>query len=164
MKLPPGTRRKQLYANVVSTEAIKNLERQAEVFNPIAGNPAEPGVLVNVPRLIRAYSTEPPNPAVPARRVAFCTSGHRGMVFNGSLNEGHILTITQAICFYRKRRGTDGPLFLGIDTHGLSIPACATALEVLAAGDQGRRCACAARPRRQSGPFRLYLGKGSSAA
>jgi phosphoglucomutase len=90
-------------------------------------------MLVNVPRLITAYYTEAPDPAVPAQRVAFGTSGHRGTAFNRSFNEGHILAITQAICFYRKRQGTDGPLFLGIDTHALSIPACATALEVLAA-------------------------------
>ena len=90
-------------------------------------------MLVNVPRLITAYYTEAPDPAVPAQRVAFGTSGHRGTAFNRSFNESHILAITQAICLYRKRQGTDGPLFLGIDTHALSIPACATALEVLAA-------------------------------
>src|ERR1035437_7670969 len=101
--------------------------------SPLAGKPVEPGMLVNVPRLITAYYTEAPDPAVPAQRVAFGTSGHRGTAFNRSFNEGHILAITQAICLYRKRRGTDGPLFLGIDTHAPSIPACATALEVLAA-------------------------------
>jgi phosphoglucomutase len=90
-------------------------------------------MLVNVPRLITAYYTEAPDPAVPAQRVAFGTSGHRGTAFNTSFNESHILAITQAICLHRKRQGTDGPLFLGIDTHALSIPACATALEVLAA-------------------------------
>jgi phosphoglucomutase len=90
-------------------------------------------MLVNVPKLITAYYTEAPDPAVPAQRVAFGTSGHRGTAFNRSFNEGHILAITQAICLHRKRQGTDGPLFLGIDTHALSSPACATALEVLAA-------------------------------
>jgi phosphoglucomutase len=90
-------------------------------------------MLVNVPRLVTAYYTEAPDPAMPAQRVAFGTSGHRGAAFNSSFNEGHILAITQAICLYRKRQGTDGPLYLGIDTHALSIPACATALEVLAA-------------------------------
>jgi phosphoglucomutase len=90
-------------------------------------------MLVNVPRLITAYYTEAPDPAVPAQRVAFGTSGHRGTAFNRSFNEDHILAITQAICLYRKQQGTDGPLFLGIDTHALSSPACATALEVLAA-------------------------------
>jgi phosphoglucomutase len=90
-------------------------------------------MLVNVPRLITAYYTEVPDSSVPEQRVAFGTSGHRGTAFNRSFNEWHILAITQAICLYRKRQGTDGPLFLGIDTHALSIPACATALEVLAA-------------------------------
>ena len=90
-------------------------------------------MLLNVPRLITAYYAEAPDPAVPAERVAFGTSGHRGSAFNRSFNEDHILAITQAICLYRKRQGTDGPLFLGIDTHALSVPACATALEVLAA-------------------------------
>ncbi|MGA2176097.1 MAG: phosphoglucomutase (alpha-D-glucose-1,6-bisphosphate-dependent) [Verrucomicrobiota bacterium] len=101
--------------------------------SPLAGKPVEPGMLVNVPRLITAYYTESPDPAAPAQRVAFGTSGHRGTAFNRSFNEDHILAITQAICLYRKRQGTDGPLFLGIDTHALSIPACATAMEVLAA-------------------------------
>ena len=102
-------------------------------ISPFAGKPVEPGTLVNVSRLITAYYTETPDPAVPAQRVAFGTSGHRGTAFNGSFNEDHILAITQAICLYRKQQGTDGPLFLGIDTHALSIPAYATALEVLAA-------------------------------
>jgi len=91
--------------------------------------------LVNVPRLITAYYTEAPDPTVPAQRVAFGTSGHRGTAFERSFNENHILAITQALCLNRKRQGTDGPLFLGIDTHALSIPAYATALEVLAAND-----------------------------
>jgi phosphoglucomutase len=103
--------------------------------SPFAGKPAEPGMLVNVPRLVTAYYAEAPDPAVPAERVAFGTSGHRGTAFNRSFNEDHILAITQAICLYRKGRGTDGPLFLGIDTHALSAPARATALEVLAAND-----------------------------
>jgi phosphoglucomutase len=90
-------------------------------------------MLVDVPRLITAYYTDVPDPAVPAQRVAFGTSGHRGSSFNRAFNEWHILAISQAICLYRKRQGTDGPLFLGIDTHALSVPACASALEVLAA-------------------------------
>src|SRR5580658_5171447 len=90
-------------------------------------------MLVNVPRLVTAYYTDAPDPAAPAQRVAFGTSGHRGTAFNRSFNEDHILAITQAICLYRMRQGTHGPLFLGIDTHALSVPACATALEVLAA-------------------------------
>ena len=103
--------------------------------NPLAGKPIEPGMLVNVPRLITAYYTEVPDPEVPGQRVAFGTSGHRGTPFNMSFNENHILAVTQAICLYRKRQGTDGPLFLGIDTHALSIPAGTTALEVLAANE-----------------------------
>jgi phosphoglucomutase len=102
-------------------------------ISPLAGKPAEPGILVNVPKLLTAYYTEVPDPAVPAQRVAFGTSGHRGTSFNSSFNEAHILAITQAICLFRKQQGTDGPLFLGIDTHALSVPAGATALEVLAA-------------------------------
>jgi phosphoglucomutase len=92
-------------------------------------------MLVNVPKLVTAYFAEAPDPAVPAERVAFGTSGHRGTSFNRSFNEAHILAITQAICLYRKGQGTGGPLFLGIDTHALSAPACATALEVLAANE-----------------------------
>ena len=101
--------------------------------SPLAGRPAEGWMLVNVPRLVMAYYVEAPDPSLPGQRVSFGTSGHRGTAFNGSFNEGHILAITQAICDYRKQHGTDGPLFLGIDTHALSVPACATALEVLAA-------------------------------
>jgi phosphoglucomutase len=88
---------------------------------------------VNVPQLITAYYTEAPDPSAPEQRVAFGTSGHRGSSFKRAFNEGHILAITQAICLYRKQQATDGPLYLGIDTHALSVPACATALEVLAA-------------------------------
>ena len=101
--------------------------------SPLAGKPAPPGILVDVPRLITAYYSDVPDPAVPAQRVAFGTSGHRGSSFSRSFNEDHVLAITQAICLYRTQRKIDGPLFLGIDTHALSIPACATALEVLAA-------------------------------
>jgi phosphoglucomutase len=90
-------------------------------------------MLVDVAKLITAYYSDAPDPTVPAQRVAFGTSGHRGTAFNRSFNEAHILAITQAICLYRKRQGTDGPLFLGIDTHALSTPASATALEVLSA-------------------------------
>jgi phosphoglucomutase len=90
-------------------------------------------MLVNVPELITAYYTEAPDPTVPVQRVVFGTSGHRGSAFDRSFNEDHILAITQAICLYRKRQGTDGPLFLGFDTHALSVPANASALEVLAA-------------------------------
>ena len=102
-------------------------------ISSLAGKPAAPGILVDVAKLVTAYYTDAPDPMVPAQRVAFGTSGHRGSAFNKSFNEGHILAITQAICLYREGQGTDGPLFLGIDTHALSVPACGSALEVLAA-------------------------------
>ena len=101
--------------------------------NPLAGKPAEPSMLVNVPKLVTAYYAEVPDPSVPAQRVAFGTSGHRGSSFKQAFNEWHILAITQAICLYRQKEKIDGPLFLGMDTHALSVPALATALEVLAA-------------------------------
>ena len=90
-------------------------------------------MLVDVGKLVSAYHTDMPDPTVAAQRVAFGTSGHRGSAFDRSFNEWHVLAITQAICRYRKARGIGGPLFLGIDTHALSAPACASALEVLAA-------------------------------
>jgi hypothetical protein len=102
-------------------------------ISPLAGKPAPLGILVDVPKLVTAYYTGIPDPSVPEQRVAFGTSGHRGSSFNVAFNEWHILAITQAICLYRKRQNISGPLYLGIDTHALSIPACATALEVLAA-------------------------------
>jgi phosphoglucomutase len=98
-----------------------------------AGKPAEASMLVNVPRLVTAYYTEKPDPSVPTQKVAFGTSGHRGSAFDKAFNEWHILAISQAICLYRKREKIDGPLFLGMDTHALSVPAFASALEVLAA-------------------------------
>lgn len=101
--------------------------------NPRAGKPANPLMLVDVPKLITAYYTEAPDPSAPGQRVAFGTSGHRGSAFDKSFNEGHILAISQTICMYRKRHKIDGPLFLGMDTHALSVPALASALEVLAA-------------------------------
>jgi phosphoglucomutase len=90
-------------------------------------------MLVNVPRLITAYFSNRPDPSVSTHRVAFGTSGHRGCSFDNSFNEWHVQAISQAICEYRKQRGIDGPLFLGIDTHALSEPALTSALEVLAA-------------------------------
>ncbi len=99
----------------------------------LAGKPAPPSLLVNVPRLVTAYFAETPDPAVAEQRIAFGTSGHRGSSLQRSFNERHILSVTQAICEYRKREGIDGPLFLGMDTHALSEPALASALEVLAA-------------------------------
>jgi len=101
--------------------------------SPCAGKPAEASMLVNVPRLVTAYYTEAPDPSVPEQRVAFGTSGHRGSAFERAFNEWHILAISQAICLHREQKKIDGPLFLGIDTHALSVPAHASALEVLAA-------------------------------
>jgi phosphoglucomutase len=103
--------------------------------SPLAGKPAEPDILINTPRLVTAYYTGQPDAAVPAQRVAFGTSGHRGSSLDNAFNEGHILAITQAICLYRKQQNIDGPVFVGIDTHALSEPAFASALEVLAAND-----------------------------
>jgi phosphoglucomutase len=102
-------------------------------ISPLAGKPAPLEILVDVPRLITAYYNGVPDPKMPAQRVAFGTSGHRGSSFNLAFNEWHILAITQAICLHRKGQNISGPLYLGIDTHALSVPACATALEVLAA-------------------------------
>ncbi len=101
--------------------------------NPLAGKLAEPAMLVNVPKLITAYYTEVIDPSMPEQRVSFGTSGHRGSAFQKAFNEGHILAISQAICLYRRQQNIDGPLFLGMDTHALSVPAFASALEVLAA-------------------------------
>src|ERR1700693_4727062 len=105
----------------------------ATQISPLAGKPAPSSLLVDVPKLVTAYYTEIPDPSVPAQRVAFGTSGHRGSAFEKTFNEWHVLAISEAICRYRRERSIDGPLYLGIDTHALSVPACATALEVLAA-------------------------------
>jgi phosphoglucomutase len=102
-------------------------------LNPLAGKPAPNAILIDVPRLITAYYTQQPDLSQVAQRVAFGTSGHRGSALDGAFNERHILAITQAICQYRKQQKIDGPLFMAIDTHALSVPAQATALEVLAA-------------------------------
>jgi phosphoglucomutase len=102
-------------------------------IHPLAGQPAPASVLVNIPRLISAYYTERPDPAIPAQRVSFGTSGHRGSSFDVAFNEAHVLAISQAICEHRKQAGIDGPIFIGFDTHALSAPAFASALEVLAA-------------------------------
>ncbi len=100
--------------------------------SPLAGKPPQPGTLVDVPKLVTAYYTDVPDPSVPSQRVAFGTSGHRGSSFDTAFNEWHILAISQAICLYRQQHQIDGPLFLGMDTHALSVPALASALEVLA--------------------------------
>jgi phosphoglucomutase len=101
--------------------------------NPLAGKPAPYALLVDLPKLLTAYYSLQPDVAISTQRVAFGTSGHRGSAFHASFNEWHVLAISQAICDYRKLKGIDGPLFLGIDTHALSTPARASALEVLAA-------------------------------
>lgn len=101
--------------------------------SPIAGKRAQSSMLVNVPNLITAYYTDAPDPSVPGQRVAFGTSGHRGSALDKAFNEDHIIAISQAICLYRAQQSIDGPLFLGMDTHALSVPARASALEVLAA-------------------------------
>ena len=102
-------------------------------ISPLAGQPAPLSSLIDVAQLITAYFDDTPDPSVLAQRVSFGTSGHRGSAFDRAFNEWHVLAITQAICNYRESMGINGPLFLGIDTHALSRPACASALEVLAA-------------------------------
>jgi phosphoglucomutase len=102
-------------------------------MKPAPGQPATEQMLVDLPRLITAYYALRPDPSLPNHRVAFGTSGHRGSSFDCTFNEWHLAAITQAICEYRKANGIGGPLFLGADTHALSAPAIATALEVLAA-------------------------------
>jgi phosphoglucomutase len=103
------------------------------MVHPLAGKPAPRSLLVNVPKLLTAYYTLQPDATQRSQRVAFGTSGHRGTSLTSSFNELHIMATTQAICDYRKQQGITGPLFLGVDTHALSEPAAATALEVLAA-------------------------------
>ena len=103
--------------------------------DPRAGQPAEPRDLIDVAHLVTAYYTGVPDPENVDQQVAFGTSGHRGTSLKTSFNETHILATTQAICDYRREQGYDGPLFIGRDTHGLSEPAWASALEVLAAND-----------------------------
>jgi phosphoglucomutase len=112
---------------------MSNAKEAPARVSALAGKPATPAMLVDVPRLVTAYYTDLPDASVQAQRVACGTSGHRGCAFDRSFNHWHVLAISQAICDYRKRQGIGGPLFLGIDTHALSVPACASALEVLAA-------------------------------
>ncbi len=102
-------------------------------LSPLAGRPVPAAGLVDIPRLVTAFFALTPDAGEPAQRVAFGTSGHRGSALTGSFNAAHILAISQAVCAHRRRAGIDGPLFLGIDTHALSEPALACALEVLAA-------------------------------
>ncbi|HWU75058.1 MAG TPA: phosphoglucomutase (alpha-D-glucose-1,6-bisphosphate-dependent) [Rhodanobacter sp.] len=107
----------------------------SQKISPLAGKPAPKSILVDIPKLLAAYADIRPDASVPAQRVAFGTSGHRGSSLDGSFNEWHILAISQAICEYRKSKGIDGPLYMGFDTHALSQPAFQSALEVLAAND-----------------------------
>src|ERR1700692_2469017 len=96
-------------------------------IDPMAGKPAQPSMLVDIPKLITAYYALTPDPAEPGQRVVFGTSGHRGSSFDRTFNEWHILAVTQSISEYRKRNGIDGPLYVGMDTHALSAPALASA-------------------------------------
>jgi phosphoglucomutase len=105
----------------------------SQKISPLAGKPAPQSILVDIAKLLAAYTDLKPDPAEASQRVAFGTSGHRGSSFQRSFNEWHILAISQAICEYRKSKGIDGPLFIGFDTHALSQPAFESALEVLAA-------------------------------
>ncbi len=101
----------------------------------LAGQPAPLDLLTNIPRLVSAYYTHKPDPQEAGQRVAFGTSGHRGSSFDNQFNEDHILAVCQAICELRLRHGISGPLFMGMDTHALSEPAHATAIEVFAANE-----------------------------
>src|SRR5277367_4902615 len=139
-RIPPSATKASRCATLlpVSRRRARDFSLQGAVMpevSPLAGKPADASVLVNVSRLVTSYYTGRPDPSVAAQRVAFGTSGHRGSSLDNSFNEDHILAITQAICLYRQRQKIDGPLFIGIDTHALSEPAFATALEVLAAND-----------------------------
>jgi phosphoglucomutase len=107
--------------------------REVMKVSPLAGKPAPASLLIDVPKLITSYYTEEPDPSVSEQRVVFGTSGHRGSAFKATFNEWHVLAITQAICDYRKRHAIEGPVFVGIDTHALSVPALTSALEVFAA-------------------------------
>jgi len=102
-------------------------------LHELAGKPAPPEILENIPKLISSYYSIKPDPSIPEQRVQFGTSGHRGSSRKGSFNESHILAVSQAICEFREREKISGPLFLGMDTHALSEPAHITAIEVLAA-------------------------------
>src|SRR2546422_1535780 len=102
-------------------------------ISPLAGHPPPRAMLLDVAKLVPAYYAEIPDPSVTAQRVAFGTSGHRGSSFEKTFNEWHVLAISEAICRYRRQQGIGGPLFLGLDTHALSVPACTTVVEVLAA-------------------------------
>lgn len=112
--------------------SLPTQNRGHETTSPLAGLPAPASLLIDVDKLISAYYNDAPDPSNLLQRVIFGTSGHRGSAFEHTFNEAHVLAITQAICHYRHYQGIDGPLFIGIDTHALSVPAFRTALEVLA--------------------------------
>src|SRR5712664_2841478 len=116
-------------------QAVLKREDRDMAISPLAGKPATREMLVDLARLERAYYEHKPDVGNADERVAFGTSGHRGSSLRGSFTEAHILAITQAICDYRRSQGSDGPLYMGKDTHALSRPAERTALEVLAAND-----------------------------
>jgi phosphoglucomutase len=120
------------YLHCYAYEIFQGIPMAAHI-NPLAGKPAMPSMLANIPRLVTAYFAQKPDPRVAAQRVAFGTSGHRGSAFNHAFNEAHILAISQALCDHRRSAGISGPLFAGIDTHALAEPALASALEVFAA-------------------------------
>jgi phosphoglucomutase len=119
------------YSDVSKTALV--LRGHVTAQNPAAGKPVDPASLANIPRLVTAYFASKPDPADPAQRVSFGTSGHRGSSLRNSFNEDHILATTQAICDHRREAGLTGPLFIGIDTHALAEPALASAVEVFAA-------------------------------
>jgi phosphoglucomutase len=127
-----------IHSELLRTMTVKDLPKQQErrqpmTLSPLAGQPAPRALLVDLARLEQEYYARQPDMADPAQRVSFGTSGHRGSSLHGAFTEAHLLAITQAICDYRRRQGTDGPLYMGKDTHALSAPAQRTALEVLAA-------------------------------
>ena len=116
-----------------AVSAAARTERASIHVSQLAGMPATSAMLIDVATLVAAYYDNVPDPSVPEQRVSFGTSGHRRLALERSFNESHVLAISQAICLYRKQHRIDGPLFLGIDTHPLSVPAFESALEVLAA-------------------------------
>src|SRR6185312_12439420 len=133
-RCPPFAHRVRSYTQTTDEHPPKDFrDPMSQHISPLAGKPAPRSILVDIPKLLAAYADTRPDPTVPAQRVAFGTSGHRGSSLAGSFNEWHILAISQAICEYRKSKGIDGPLFMGFDTHALSQPAFESALEVLAA-------------------------------
>ena len=120
-------------SDVLGTTSMEGNLKRNETVSPMPGKPASQEMLVDVTRLEREYFERLPDIEDPNQIVSFGTSGHRGSSLRGSFNESHVLAITQAICDYRRTQGTNGPLYMGKDTHALSTPAQDTALEVLAA-------------------------------